>query len=89
MRCRVNVLNNNKNMIMNMKYGLSQQFREERDSFGPILVPSDRLWAAQTQRSLENFRIGSEGDRMPYQLIKALAIIKKSMAKVNVQFGLD
>jgi len=53
------------------------------------LVPADRLWAAQTQRSLENFRIGSEGDKMPYELIKAFAIIKKAMAKVNLQFGLD
>ncbi len=64
-------------------------FREERDTFGPIMVPADRLWGAQTQRSLENFKIGGEGDKMPFELIQAFAIIKRAMAKVNLQFGLD
>jgi fumarate hydratase class II len=60
---------------------VNNQFREEHDSFGPINVPSDKYWGAQTQRSLENFRIGIE--TMPKSLIKALALLKKSAAKVN------
>ena len=60
--------------------------RTESDSFGPIEVPADRYWGAQTQRSLENFRIGSE--RMPRPLIRALGIIKRAAAEVNHAQGL-
>jgi fumarate hydratase class II len=49
--------------------------RTERDTFGPVDVPADRLWGAQTQRSLENFRIG--GERMPVPLIRALGTVKR------------
>src|SRR5437588_10024261 len=56
--------------------------RIEKDTFGPIEVPADRLWGAQTQRSLQNFRIGTE--KMPAALIKALAQVKRSAAKVNL-----
>lgn len=59
--------------------------RTEHDSFGPIEVPSDHHWGAQTQRSLENFKISTE--KMPMELIKALAIIKKSAAIVNKDLG--
>jgi fumarate hydratase class II len=55
--------------------------RIETDSFGPIEVPADRYWGAQTQRSLENFRIGTE--RMPRPVIRALGIIKWAAADVN------
>ena len=55
--------------------------RTERDSFGPIEVPGDCLWGAQTQRSLEFFRISSE--RMPDELIHALAQVKRAAAVVN------
>src|SRR5262245_39282626 len=55
--------------------------RTETDTFGPIEVPADRLWGAQTERSLQNFRIGSE--RMPRPLIRALAIVKRAAAEVN------
>ena len=55
---------------------------------GPVKVPADKLWGAQTQRSLQNFEIGSE--TMPKGLIKAFALVKKSLARVNVQhYGLD
>src|SRR3989442_12998847 len=54
----------------------------ERDTFGPIEVPAERLWGAQTQRSLQNFRIGSE--KMPPALIKALAQVKRAAAQVNM-----
>jgi fumarate hydratase class II len=60
--------------------------RIETDSFGPIEVPAARYWGAQTQRSLENFRIG--GERMPLPLIRALGIIKRAAAEVNHALGL-
>jgi fumarate hydratase, class II len=60
--------------------------RTERDSFGPIEVPDQRLWGAQTQRSLEHFAISSE--RMPAELIGALALLKRSAALVNAELGL-
>jgi fumarate hydratase, class II len=60
--------------------------RSERDSFGTIQVPSDRLWGAQTQRSLEYFRISTE--RMPAEIVAALAAIKCACAKVNHELGL-
>jgi fumarate hydratase class II len=60
--------------------------RTETDSFGPIEVDADHYWGAQTQRSLENFAIGRE--RMPLELIYALATIKKAAAAVNRDLGL-
>ena len=60
--------------------------RTERDSFGPIEVPAQRLWGAQTQRSLQNFDISVE--RMPTEIIRALAQIKRSAAQVNHGLGL-
>jgi fumarate hydratase class II len=62
--------------------------RTETDSFGPITVPADRYWGAQTQRSLENFRIGGERERMPLPLIHALVLVKKAAAHVNARLGL-
>ena len=59
--------------------------RVETDSFGPIEVPADRYWGAQTQRSLQNFRIG--GERMPAPLVRALGIVKLAAARVNVRLG--
>jgi len=60
-------------------------YRIERDTFGEIRVPADRLWGAQTQRSLENFRIS--GERMPIELIRALAKVKRACAAVNRDLG--
>src|ERR1035437_4119095 len=53
---------------------------------GEIEVPAERLWGAQTQRSLENFKIG--GDRFPREMIRALGILKKSAARANQKLGL-
>ncbi len=64
---------------------MKNNFREEHDSMGPIQVPSDKYWGAQTQRSVENFRIGDT--RMPKEIIKALGIIKKAAAIVNHRLG--
>jgi fumarate hydratase, class II len=52
-------------------------------------VPVNKLWDAQTQRSLENFNIARDTDRMPSAIVKAFGILKKCSAKVNVHFGLD
>lgn len=60
--------------------------RVERDTMGAVEVPADALWGAQTQRSLQNFRISSE--RMPVALIQALARVKRAAAKVNHDLGL-
>ncbi len=60
--------------------------RREKDSMGAIDVPADKLWGAQTQRSLEHFRISTE--KMPVSLIRALALTKRAAAKVNQDLGL-
>ena len=60
--------------------------RIEKDSMGEIEVPANRYWCAQTQRSLENFKIG--GERFPREMIWALGIVKQSVAKVNAELGL-
>ncbi|MEO6041784.1 MAG: class II fumarate hydratase [Croceibacterium sp.] len=59
--------------------------RSETDSFGAIAVPADRLWGAQTQRSLEHFRIG--GERMPLPVIHALGTVKLAAARVNARLA--
>ncbi|HXF18621.1 MAG TPA: class II fumarate hydratase [Burkholderiales bacterium] len=59
--------------------------RMERDSFGAIAVPAERLWGAQTQRSLQNFRIS--GERMPLEMIYALALVKRACTRVNADLG--
>ena len=61
--------------------------RIERDTFGPIEVPADKLWGAQTQRSLQNFDIS--GEQQPREIIRALAQIKRSSARVNHALGLQ
>ncbi len=62
------------------------EFRVERDTLGEMKVPADKFWAAQTQRSKENFPIGTE--KMPREIIYAFAILKKSAAKANSDLGL-
>jgi fumarate hydratase class II len=62
------------------------EFRIEKDTMGEVKVPQDKYWGAQTQRSLENFKIG--GDHFPRELIKALGILKKSAAITNNKLGL-
>ncbi len=61
-------------------------YRKEKDSIGYIDVPADKLWAAQTQRSLENFKIG--GQQMPIEIIRAFAILKKAAALTNRDAGI-
>ncbi|MCL7466411.1 class II fumarate hydratase [Phaeovulum sp. NW3] len=59
--------------------------RTETDSFGPLEVPADKYWGAQTQRSIQNFPIGWE--RQPVAIIRALGVIKKACALVNIEQG--
>jgi fumarate hydratase, class II len=59
--------------------------RTESDSFGPIEVPADKLWGAQTQRSFQNFKIG--GERMPTPLIRAFGLLKQAAAEANMAMG--
>jgi len=63
-----------------------QSIRVETDSFGPIDVPADRYWGAQTERSRQNFRIGH--DRMPIAIVHALGIVKLAAAQTNRELGL-
>ena len=64
----------------------SRSSRSETDSFGPIDVPADRYWGAQTERSKQNFRIGH--DRMPIAVVHALGIVKLAAAQTNRDLGL-
>ncbi len=63
----------------------AQGYRIEHDSMGEVRVPQRRLWGAQTQRSCENFRIGTE--TMPLELIRAFAVLKKAAARANERLG--
>ena len=60
--------------------------RTETDTFGPIEVPADRYWGAQTERSKHNFKIGNE--RMPMPIVRALAMVKLASAQTNLELGL-
>jgi fumarate hydratase class II len=64
---------------------MSVDYRIEKDTIGEIKVPADKLWAAQTQRSLENFKIGWE--KMPLEIIRAFAMLKKGAALANKKLG--
>ena len=59
------------------------EYRIEHDSMGEVKVPSDRLWGAQTQRSVQNFRIGVGNETMPVEIIHAFGILKKATAAAN------
>ncbi len=68
--------------MLSQCYTAAMKPRIETDSFGEIEVPADKYWGAQTQRSLQNFKIGAE--RMPRAMIRALGIVKRCAARVNV-----
>ncbi len=62
-------------------------FRIEKDTMGPVNVPSEAYWGAQTQRSIDNFKIGGIPTRMPIEIIRAFAILKKAAAITNTELG--
>lgn len=68
---------------------LMADFRMEKDTFGELKVPSDRYYGAQTLRSVMNFPIGGDMERMPKPVVIAMGILKKACAIVNTEFGLD
>ena len=61
------------------------EYRIEHDSMGEMKVPADRLWAAQTQRSHENFKIGVDIEVMPREITHAFGILKKAAALANAE----
>ncbi|MGN0735593.1 MAG: class II fumarate hydratase [Anaerovoracaceae bacterium] len=61
------------------------EYRVEHDTMGEVRVPADKYWGAQTERSFENFKIGN--DRMPDEIIKAFAVLKKAAAAANFKLG--
>ncbi|AMQ55579.1 class II fumarate hydratase [Algoriphagus sanaruensis] len=61
--------------------------RIEKDTMGPVEVPADKYWGAQTQRSINNFKIGGEKNRMPIEIVRAFAILKKAAALTNAELG--
>jgi len=63
------------------------EYRIERDTMGEVRVPADKYWGAQTQRSLENFRIGTDRFRMPLEIIRAYGMLKKAAARANLELG--
>lgn len=67
---------------------MSANTRTESDAFGEIQVPSEKYWGAQTERSLENFKINQPQDRMPPPIVRAFGILKGAAATVNMHFGL-
>jgi fumarate hydratase class II len=65
---------------------MSDSTRTESDSFGPIEVPADAYWGAQTQRSIENFPFGAR-EQMPVEIVHALGFVKQAAARVNARIG--
>jgi fumarate hydratase class II len=63
----------------------AMEFRTEKDTMGPVQIPADKLWGAQTERSRNNFKIG--GNKMPIEVIYAFAILKKAAAQANTELG--
>ena len=63
----------------------TMEYRIERDSIGEVKVAADKYWGAQTQRSLENFKIGNQ--KMPIEIIKAFGVLKKCAAQTNADLG--
>jgi len=61
-------------------------YRVETDSMGEVKVPAGKYWGAQTQRSIENFKIGS--DTFPKEMIRAFGILKKAAAMTNEELGI-
>ncbi|CAL8113780.1 unnamed protein product [Orchesella dallaii] len=68
---------------------MEKDYRLERDTFGELKVPNSKLYGAQTLRSVINFPIGGNPERMPLPVIKAMGVLKKAAAIVNKEYGLD
>lgn len=74
-------------LIFTLLYSTTMSIRIEKDTMGPVEVPAKAYWGAQTQRSINNFKIGGEKNRMPIEIIHAFAILKKAAALTNAELG--
>ena len=77
----------NKWLNLGIQNSITMEYRIEKDSLGEVQVPANQYWAAQTQRSLQNFKIGGTADKMPLEIIRAFAILKKAAAYTNQDLG--
>jgi fumarate hydratase class II len=77
----------NKWLNLGIQNSITMEYRIEKDSLGEVQVPANQYWAAQTQRSLQNFKIGGAADKMPLEIIRAFAILKKAAAYTNQDLG--
>src|SRR6186713_1572303 len=66
----------------------NMEFRKEKDTMGVVEVPANVYWGAQTQRSIDNFRIAQDINRMPREIIRAFAYLKHAAALTNVDAGI-
>ncbi|MEY2705434.1 MAG: fumarate hydratase [Bacteroidota bacterium] len=73
--------------LTTLLFSSAMSIRIEKDTMGPVEVPSSAYWGAQTQRSINNFKIGGEKNRMPLEIIHAFAILKKAAALTNAELG--
>lgn len=64
------------------------EFRTEKDTLGKVQVPADKYWGAQTQRSIDNFQIAQDINKMPKEIVRAFAILKKAAALTNFDLGI-
>jgi fumarate hydratase class II len=64
------------------------EYRTEKDTLGKVQVPADKYWGAQTQRSIENFQIAQDINKMPKEIVRAFAILKKAAALTNFDLGI-
>lgn len=83
----VNSLSNMKSFSSSTAAQNAGGYRVERDTMGEVQVPNNVYWGAQTQRSLQNFKIGGPAERMPMEVIRAFGILKKCAAIVNMRYG--
>ena len=89
MLARFAALYNGKQCSMSTASSTPTGTRSESDTFGPLDVPADKYWGAQTQRSLMNFKIGGPRERMPEPVVKAFGVLKRAAAQVPIRHLFD
>ncbi|KAI4122430.1 MAG: hypothetical protein LQ338_005821 [Usnochroma carphineum] len=89
LQCSLNIVKSVRTAPLALNIIRTMATRIESDAFGEIQVPSDKYWGAQTERSLENFKINQPRDRMPPPIVRAFGILKGAAATVNMKYGLD
>ena len=89
MRADEQQTNSIKHYLCSLKYPYhhTMEFRTEKDTMGKVQVPADKYWGAQTQRSIDNFKIAQDINKMPREIIQAFAVLKKAAALANTELG--